>query len=187
MIRFSIFNNATMLITYFETLVHGIDLWFLLYFLPLFYETCKEYTPIISGVAMPLNLASLLVSASPTFPPPLQSNTSPSLLRCCRHSLHRHRPLALGHLGRLDSHSLGSRLLYLPELTTFIPGWVFLNVPVAIGTGMLSPAMAIGIQAAGRSQDAGHAVAFYSFTRVFGQFLGVAIGVLFSRTKSSKN
>jgi len=41
---------------------------------------------------------------------------------------------------------------------------------------MLFPAMAIGIQAAGRSQDAGHAVAFYSFTRVFGQSLGVAIG-----------
>jgi hypothetical protein len=52
MIRFSIFNNATMLITYFETLIHGIVLWSLLYFLPLFYEACKEYTPIMSGVAM---------------------------------------------------------------------------------------------------------------------------------------
>ena len=41
---------------------------------------------------------------------------------------------------------------------------------------MLFPVMAIGIQAAGRSQDAGYAVAFYSFTRVFGQSLGVAIG-----------
>jgi hypothetical protein len=52
MIRFSNFNSATMLITYFETPVHGIVLWCLLYFLPLFYEACKEYTPIISGVAM---------------------------------------------------------------------------------------------------------------------------------------
>ena len=140
----------------------------------------------ISGVAM-LPESGFVARKYRRLASSLQSNISPSLLRCCRHNLRRHRALALGHLGRLDSHSLGSRLLYLPELTTFIPGWVFLNVPVAIGTGMLFPVMAIGIQAAGRSQDAGYAVAFYSFTRVFGQFLGVAIGVLFSRTKSSKN
>lgn len=41
---------------------------------------------------------------------------------------------------------------------------------------MLFPAMSLAIQAAGRSQDAGHSVAFYAFIRVFGQSLGVAIG-----------
>ena len=41
---------------------------------------------------------------------------------------------------------------------------------------MLFPAMGLGIQAAGRPQDAGHSAAFYSFIRVFGQSLGVAIG-----------
>ncbi len=51
-IRFSIFSNTTMLITYFETLVHGIVLWSLLYFLHLYYEAVKGYTPIISGVAV---------------------------------------------------------------------------------------------------------------------------------------
>jgi hypothetical protein len=176
-----------MLITYFETLVQGIVLWFLLYFLPLFYEACKEYTPIISGVAMPLNLASLLVSA----PRPFLLHCNLTHFQACSVVV----GIAYAATGRWcwaiwvgwTLTTLGSRLLYLLELTTFIPGWVFLNVPVAIGTGMLFPVMAIGIQAAGRSQDAGYAVAFYSFTRVFGQFLGVAIGVLFSRTKSSKN
>jgi MFS family permease len=51
-IRMSIFNNTTMLITYFETLIHGIVLWSLLYFLPLYYEAVQGYTPIISGVAI---------------------------------------------------------------------------------------------------------------------------------------
>ena len=72
--------------------------------------------------------------------------------------------------------TLGSGLLVLLKPDASIPTWVFLNVPVAIGTGMLFPAMALAIQAAGRPQDAGHSVAFYSFLRVFGQALGVAIG-----------
>ena len=72
--------------------------------------------------------------------------------------------------------TLGSGLLMLLEPQTTIAGWVFLNVTVAIGTGMLFPAMGLAIQAAGRPQDAGHSAAFYSFIRVFGQSLGVAIG-----------
>jgi hypothetical protein len=51
-IRFTIFNNVTTLVTYLETIIHGIVLWSLLYFLPLYYEAVKGYTPIISGVAI---------------------------------------------------------------------------------------------------------------------------------------
>lgn len=72
--------------------------------------------------------------------------------------------------------TLGSGLLILLGPSTTIPGWVFLNVCVSIGTGMLFPAMALAIQASARPQDAGHSVAFYSFIRVFGQSLGVAVG-----------
>lgn len=72
--------------------------------------------------------------------------------------------------------TLGCGLLVLLKPNVSIPAWVFLNIPVAVGTGMLFPAMALAIQAAGRPQDAGHAVAFYSFLRVFGQSIGVAIG-----------
>lgn len=51
-IRFSIFTNATLIITYSETVVHGIVLWSLLCFLPLYYEAVQGYTPIFSGVAI---------------------------------------------------------------------------------------------------------------------------------------
>jgi hypothetical protein len=51
-IRFTIFSNTTMLITYLQTILHGIILWALLYFLPLYYEAVKGYTPIITGVAI---------------------------------------------------------------------------------------------------------------------------------------
>jgi hypothetical protein len=54
--------------------------------------------------------------------------------------------------------------------------WVFLNFTISIGTGMLFPAIGLTIQAAGRSQDDGHAAGFYSFVRVIGQSIGVALG-----------
>ena len=51
-IRTTIFHNRTLIITYFTTLVHGMILWSLLYYLPLYYEAVKGYSPIITGVAI---------------------------------------------------------------------------------------------------------------------------------------
>lgn len=51
-IRFTIFHNRTLLITYFTTMVHGMVLWSLLYYLPLYYEGVQGYSPIITGVAI---------------------------------------------------------------------------------------------------------------------------------------
>ncbi|TVY38551.1 Efflux pump [Lachnellula subtilissima] len=158
-IRFSIFNNTTMLITYFETVIHGIVLWALLYFLPLYYEAVKGYTPIISGVA-------ILPETSLVAPMAVIVGVVSSLTGRYRWAIWIGWFLV----------TLGSGLLILLEPGTSIPGWIFFNFAVSIGTGMLFPAMALAIQAAGRPEDAGHAAAFYSFTRVFGQSVGVAIG-----------
>lgn len=70
----------------------------------------------------------------------------------------------------------GSGILRLLDVNTSVVQWVFINIAVSIGTGMLFPAMTLAIQAASRQEDAGHSVAFYAFTRVFGQALGVAVG-----------
>ena len=72
--------------------------------------------------------------------------------------------------------TLGFGLLYLLDPDTSVAAFIFLNVPVAIGTGMAFTSMSLAIQAAGRPQDAGHSITFYSFIRVFGQSLGVAVG-----------
>ena len=75
-----------------------------------------------------------------------------------------------------STSTLGFGILYLLNLNTSIPAFIFLNVPVSIGTGMSFVSMSLGVQAAGRPQDAGHSITFYSFVRVFGQAVGVAIG-----------
>lgn len=62
------------------------------------------------------------------------------------------------------------------DVKTTTVEWIFINIAVSAGTGILFPSMALGIQAAARQEDAGHSVAFFAFIRVFGQSLGVAVG-----------
>lgn len=73
-IRFSVFNNLTMIITYLETILHGIVLWCLLYFLPLYYEAVKGYTPIISGVAILPETSFVAREFHPSRPSNLNTN-----------------------------------------------------------------------------------------------------------------
>ncbi|KAI0840582.1 MFS general substrate transporter [Hypoxylon sp. FL0890] len=162
-IRFSIFNNATLIITYIETVIHGIVVWSLLYFLPLYYEAVKGYSPIISGVAI-LPETGLVAPVSVI-----------AAVICTKTGRYRWA-LWSGWL----STTIGSGLLFLLGPQTSVPGWIFLNVLVSTGTGILFPAMGLGTQAACRPEDSGHTAAFFSFLRVFGQSIGVAVsGVAF--------
>ncbi|ORY57182.1 uncharacterized protein BCR38DRAFT_461338 [Pseudomassariella vexata] len=71
-------------------------------------------------------------------------------------------------------------ILYLLNPGTNVPAWIFLNLPIGVGTGMLFPGMSLSIQAASEPALNGQAAAFFSFLRTFGQSLGVAIsGVVF--------
>ncbi|KAH6669339.1 major facilitator superfamily domain-containing protein [Halenospora varia] len=169
-IRISIFNNASMLLIYAQTVLHGIILWALLYFLPLYYEAVKGYTPIISGVA---------ILPESGFVAPMAVIVG---IACAQTGRYRWAIWVGWFLT-----TLGSGLLLLLGPKTSVVAWVFLNVLVSIGTGMLFPAMGLGVQASGYTQDAGHAAAFYSFSRVFGQSIGVAIsGVAFQNSLKQK-
>lgn len=162
-VRFSIFSNSTLVITFAETVLHGIVVWSLLYFLPLYYETVKGYSPIISGIAI-LPETGLVAPVSVI-----------SAFVCTWSGRYR---WALWTGWTLAT--FGSGILYLLGPGTSIPAWIFLNFPVSIGTGILFPVMGLGTQAACAPEDSGHAAAFFSFLRVFGQSIGLAIsGVAF--------
>lgn len=83
-IRFSIFSNWTLRLLYLQTLIHGMILWSLLYYLPLYYEGVKGYTPIIAGVAV-LPETFLIARLSPTFSKGSQELTRPSNVDYCRY------------------------------------------------------------------------------------------------------
>lgn len=52
LIRRSLFNTSTAITAYFGTFVHGIIVWSVLYYMPLYYEVAKNYDAITSGIAV---------------------------------------------------------------------------------------------------------------------------------------
>lgn len=76
--------------------------------------------------------------------------------------------------------TLGAGLLLPLGANTPAAAWIWLNLPVGVGTGMLFPALALSVQAASPPPLSGEAAAFFSFARGLGQAAGVAAsGVLF--------
>ncbi|CAK7235468.1 hypothetical protein SCUCBS95973_009280 [Sporothrix curviconia] len=165
-----IFNNRDMLLTYVLTVLHGSILWSLLYFLPLYYQAVQGYKPIISAVAV---LPETLTVA----PAAAAVGIIAGITGRYRWSLWIGWGLA----------TLGSGLLLLLGPDTSVAAWIWLNVPVGIGSGMLFPAMGLSIQAACEPELNAQATAFFSFLRTFGQSIGVAIsGVIFQNSFHKK-
>lgn len=159
MIPITVFATRTAIVTYIETVCHGLVLWCTLYFLPLYFETVQEYSPIVSGVALfPL---SFTVAPSAAVTGILVTLTG-----------HFRWATWLGFL----LSTLGLGLFCLIGPTTSIPAWIFLILPAGIGLGILFPALGYAIQASALPGHMSMSVAMFSFFRAFGQALGVAVG-----------
>ena len=130
-----------------------------LYYLPLYFEAFKAYSPIISGLAV--------------FPQTLTVAPSALLVGILISATDNYRWLVW--IGWALT-TLGTGLMYLLDVHTSIPGWIFLNLTSGLGLGCLYPAMAFAIQASVHNEDIAFAVAAYSFFRSFGAAHGVAIG-----------
>jgi hypothetical protein len=48
----TLFNTPTAIVAYIGTFVQGLIVWSLLYYMPLYFEVAKNYSPINSGVAI---------------------------------------------------------------------------------------------------------------------------------------
>lgn len=170
LIRTSVFKNRTTAVNYFGTVIHGIVLWSLLYFGPLYYEGVKEMTPIMSAV-------SLFPQTFTVAPAAMVVGTVVAITGRFRWSLYIGWALT----------TLGMGVLVYMKVETSTVAWVFMNLVSGLGTGMLFPSSAIAIQAAVKGEEQGYAVTIYSFLRGFGQTLGVVIGgVIFQNEMKKK-
>ncbi|KAL8946725.1 MAG: hypothetical protein Q9222_006917 [Ikaeria aurantiellina] len=159
LIPFTIFKNRTSAVTYASTVLHGMILWSLLYYLPLYYEAAKGFTPIISGVAL--------------FPETFTVAPASIVVGVLITVTGRYRwAIWSGWVLTV----LGTGLLYLLDVQTSTVAWVFLNLVGGLGMGMLFPSMAFAIQASQTNKHLAFAVAMFSFFRAFGQAIGVAVG-----------
>lgn len=153
-----------------QTVLHGIILWSLLYFLTLYYQGVKLYSPVTSAVAV-------LPETVTVAPAAMAVGIVASVTGRYRWSLWVGWVLTV----------LGAGIMWLLEPATTVPQWVFLNLPIGIGTGMLFPAITLSIQAACEPALNGQASAFFSFLRGLGQAIGVAIsGVVFQNVFRTK-
>lgn len=159
LIPLTIFNSRTAAVNYIGTLIHGIVLWCLLYYLPLYYEAVKGYNPIIAGVAVfpetftiaPISvLVGIAVSITGRFRWSIWSGWTLTVL--------------------------GLGLLYLLNPETSVPAFIFLNLVPGIGMGLLFASMNLATQAAATETRVGFAAAMYIFMRSLGQGIGVAVG-----------
>jgi Fungal trichothecene efflux pump (TRI12) len=158
-IRLSIFRNATTNIAFFTTTLHGLILWCLLYYQPLYYEAVKGYSPIIAGV-------SLFPATFTVAPMAVVTGITITKTNSYRWTI---------WVGWLFG-TLGLGLTILLDVGTSIPQFIFINLVPGIGLGILFPALQFQLQAASTNKDMAFAVAMFTFFRSFGQALGVAIG-----------
>lgn len=155
----TLFQNRTAAVSFIETVLHGLTLWCALYYLPLYYEAVKGYTPIVAGVAL--------------FPQSFTVAPSSVLVGFLVTLTGRYR-LAIWVGWGLSTLGLG--LLCYMEVDTSIPAWVFLNIVSGLGLGFLFPSLAFAIQGSATPENLAMAVGMFSFFRALGQTIGVAIG-----------
>ncbi|TVY20686.1 Efflux pump FUS6 [Lachnellula arida] len=170
LIRRSLFNTSTSIVAYFGTLIHGVIVWSLLYYMPLYFEVAKSYSPVTSGVAI--------------FPFTFTIAPAAVMVGIIITKSGRYRPsIWIGWF--LTTFGMGLLIYLKPSTNT--PSWIFLSLVGGFGTGMLFSAQGFAAQASSSNADLPFAGAMYSFFRAFGQTLGVAIsGVIFQNTFKQK-
>ena len=152
------FLNRSTSITYLITFLHGMILWSIVYYMPLYFEGSKAYTPIQAGLAaLPQTLTIVPCSA---------------IVGVIAAKTGRYRwSLYVG----FTLTTLGCGLLYLLDVDTSIVEWVFLLLISGAGIGLLFPGMNLSIQASVPPKDIAIAAGLFPFFRAAGQSVGVAM------------
>ncbi|KAJ5625473.1 hypothetical protein N7510_001782 [Penicillium lagena] len=165
-----IFQNRTATASFIGSVLQGLILWCALYYMPLYYEAVKEYSPILSGVAL--------------FPETF--TVAPSgLVIGILITVTGHYRWAIW-LGWVVS-TAGLGLLVLIKTTTSVPGWILLNIVPGLGLGILFPSLGYAVQASSTPENLSIAVAMFSFFRALGQAIGVAVGGVVFQNRMRSN
>ena len=158
-IPIALFKNRTTTISFCNSVFSGLTIWCIIYYLPLYFEAVKGYSPVITGVC--LFPQTFTIAPAGIVGGVLITKTG------------RYRWATwLGWA--LATTGLG--LFCIIKVSTSIPGWIFLNLVSGLGLGLLFPSVASAVQASVDPKDVPMALAMFSFFRSVGQAIGVAIG-----------
>lgn len=158
-----VFKNRTASISYFGVFVHGITLWSSIYFRPLYFEGVKQFSPMLTGVAF-------LPQA--VFVSPIAVATGIIVTKTGRYRW----AVWSGWVFT----TLGCGLLVIQDVHTSTVAWVWFNIIIGIGFGILFPALMYPVQAATSNKNIAFAVGIFGAMRVIGETVGIAIaGTIF--------
>ncbi|KAK8053622.1 Major Facilitator Superfamily protein [Apiospora saccharicola] len=164
------FKTFTATSTYVGCMLQGLLNTASIYFLVLYFQGVKTYSPIMSAVGL--------------LPVTIHLSWASTASGYAVGKVQRYRwALWLGWV----LLTVGCGLLMLLGPDTSVVRWVFVQTPLGIGTGILFTPQILCIQASTEPQFNGHAAAFFSFIRVFGSAVGVAVsGVIFQNAFKQK-
>ncbi|KAF5677962.1 multidrug transporter [Fusarium heterosporum] len=158
LLRPSLFTSLTALSAYFATIIHGIIVWCLVYYVPLYHEV-RGSSPIASGVAVL----------------PFTGTVAPAAvvvgLLIAKTGIYR--PFVWAGWVLVP---LGMGLMMLLERDTETFRWVLIYLTGGLGLGILYSAQSFAAQASASNSDLPFAASLYAFCRSLGQGIGVAIG-----------
>ncbi|RWA06391.1 hypothetical protein EKO27_g8705 [Xylaria grammica] len=152
------FQSRTAIILAISTFLHSALLYWGIFFLPVFFQGVKLYSPTRSGVALlPISLVGI----------PGSILGAVALTRWGRY-----KPI---HIIAFAIQALGLGLLTMQRESTTVAQWAAFQSVVAIGGGMIFSTMLPAFQAFIHERDLAACTATWYFIRLFGHIWGVAI------------
>lgn len=130
-----------------------------LYYIPFYFESVKDYGPIITGVAL-IPLTATLIP------------TSVIVGRLMTILGHYRWAIWLGWATTVVS----SGLLILLNGEIRVYAWVLVLIVAGLGHGLVLMSLNVAVQAMADTHNVAYAVTMYTFMRTFGMCIGVAVG-----------
>lgn len=158
-IPLSILTTRTAIVTYIGTAVHGFILWAGLYYLPLYFQAVKEYSPINSAIAL--------------FPVTFTVAPGAVITGLIITKTGRYRwTIWIGWA----ASTIGLGLCCLIKPATGKAEYVIFMLVSGFGLGVCFSSIVFAIQASVKPSEVSIAISMFSFFRTLGQTIGVAIG-----------
>ncbi|KAM5348782.1 hypothetical protein ACJ41O_008605 [Fusarium nematophilum] len=160
MFRKGLFRSRSTILQFANSMIHGILMWMVLYYLAVFFMGVKGKSPLMTGVwALP---ATVTVAPMAAIVGLVASKT-----------------------GKYQGFLLGGWALFLAifgvmtilDRDTPTCATIFIILFLGVAMGLLIPVMSIGVQATVDEADVGHAISMIYVLRTMGQCLGIAIGI----------
>jgi MFS family permease len=165
-----LFHHRTSIIVLFTTFLNSTIYFWYLYFVPVYFQAVKLYSPTRAGY-------SLLPQALAGLPGAILAAIS----------LSKWGKFKIIHLVGFGFSTLGMGLLSMLNKHTSIAEWAVFQMMIALGIGMVIDTLLPGFQAPVSEADQAAATSAWSFIRAFGSIWGVAIPAVIFNNRISEN